>query len=230
MTSSSQIIDKVRAALQPHGLFVRGIVSRTRHPELMPTNNPGMSIQSVILIGPKGGSNWSHFRVWQSSQTDSGATHPLDNWSKAVLIPIAEHLGAAVWFPSDPPWQPFQTWAMAAEGLKRSPLGLLIHPECGLWHSYRGALGFDVDLATEVKSPASHPCDTCVEKPCLQSCPVSAITENGFAITSCRTHLKTEQGQGGCMKSGCLARNACPVGAAWRYSDDQLQFHMAALD
>jgi len=229
VTSSSQIIDKVRAALQPHGLFVRGVVSQSRHPELMPTHDPGMPIQTVVLIGPKGGSNWSHFRAWQSSQTDRGGADPLDNWSKAVLTPIAENLGAAVWFPSDPPWQPFQSWAKAAEGLKPSPLGLLIHPEFGVWHSYRGALGFDVDLGNEPGSEKNHPCDKCAERPCLSACPVHAITENGFAVASCRAHLKTEPGQAGCVKSGCLARNACPVGAGWRYSDDQLQFHMAAL-
>ena len=229
MTASSQVIDKVRAALEPHGLFVRGIVSQSRHPDLMPANNRGTDIQSVVLVGPKGGSNWSQFREWQARQTDRGGTDPLDSWSKVVLRPIAEGLKATVWFPSDPPWQPFQTWAVAAEGLKPSPLGLLIHSEFGLWHSYRGAFGFDFDPATEMKSPAGHPCDTCFEKPCLQSCPVSAITESGFDVTSCRAHLKTEQGQGGCMTSGCLARSACPVGAEWRYSSDQLRFHMAAL-
>ncbi len=40
---------------------------------------------------------------------------------------------------------------MAAEGLKPSPLGLLMHPEYGLWHGYRGAILFGeagIDNAT----------------------------------------------------------------------------------
>jgi hypothetical protein len=196
---------------------------------MMPKTEPGFDVQSIVLIGPIGGSNWAEFREWQRSQADPGETHPLDNWSKVVLRPIAVSLAATVWFPSDPPWQPFQKWAMAAEGLKPSPLGVLIHPEFGLWHSYRGALGFDGELALEDQSEFSHPCDTCLEKPCLNTCPVNAITESGFHVTYCRSHLTTEQGQGGCMKSGCLARNACPIGAELRYSDDQLQFHMEAL-
>ena len=30
---------------------------------------------------------------------------------------------------------------MRAEGLKPSPLGVLVHPDFGLWHGYRGAIG-----------------------------------------------------------------------------------------
>ena len=229
MTASSQLIDKVRAALQPHGLFVRGIVSGRTHLDLMPKTDDGIDIQTVVLVGPKGGSNWSHFRKWQMGQPDTGGSHPLDNWSKAVLKPVADLFGSTVWFPSDPPWQPYQQWAIVAEGLKPSPLGILIHPEYGLWHSYRGALGFDFDLTPIVAPELSHACNTCLEKPCLNTCPVNAISGNGFDVISCRTHLKSEQGQAECVVTGCLARNVCPVGTEWRYNDDQLQFHMAAL-
>ena len=31
------------------------------------------------------------------------------------------------------------------------------------------------------------------------------------------------------MQSGCIARNACPVGAEYRYPVEQLRFHMDAL-
>ena len=35
---------------------------------------------------------------------------------------------------------------MRAEGLKPSPIGILMHPQFGLWHAYRGALLFDVEI------------------------------------------------------------------------------------
>ena len=44
------------------------------------------------------------------------------------------------------PWLPFQQWARKAEPVHVSPLGVLIHPDYGLWHSYRGALCFDTRL------------------------------------------------------------------------------------
>jgi hypothetical protein len=57
----------------------------------------------------------------------------------------------------------------------------------------------------------------------------SAIGESGFDVVACRRHLATPEGQGGCMVSGCIARNACPVGADYRYPQAQLAFHMQAL-
>ena len=62
-----------------------------------------------------------------------------------------------------------------------------------------------------------HACDTCVDKPCLSACPVNAFGPNGFDVASCRAYLNTEPGRKGCMTSGCMARDACPVGRAHRY-------------
>jgi ferredoxin len=229
MRAGSDAIETVRAALAPHGLFVRGIVSGQYHPSLMPETGIEPDIGCILLIGTKGGSNWPSFRSWQGGQPDCGGLHPLDQWSKAVINPIAAAVHARVWFPSDPPFQPFQQWAKAAEGLKPSPLGILIHPDYGLWHSYRAALGFGFDAALDPVTPPVHPCDTCVLKPCMTVCPTKAINSSGFDLLPCRQHLSTEAGRTGCRQSGCFSRNACPVGADWRYSADQIQFHMAAL-
>ena len=70
---------------------------------------------------------------------------------------------------------------MRAEGLKASPLGILMHPEYGLWHAYRGALLFDEalaaeDLNQEPENPI-HLCALCDRKPCLDACPVGGVRE-----------------------------------------------------
>ena len=70
---------------------------------------------------------------------------------------------------------------MRAEGLKPSPLGILMHPEYGLWHAYRGALLFDVEISIQVPHEPIHLCDLCIGKPCLKSCPVDAYSDAGFA-------------------------------------------------
>ncbi len=118
---------------------------------------------------------------------------------------------------------------MRAEGLKASPLGILIHPQFGLWHGYRAALAFDRPLPQTGSPPAAHPCDACLDKPCLSSCPVGAVTPVSFDVVACRTHLATPEGERGCMAGGCLARGQCPVGSSYRYEPAQLRFHMAAL-
>ncbi len=221
-------LDTIRAALQPHGLFLRGTVDLVAG-EAAPVLADGHPAASVVLVGNIGSSIWPAFSRWRAAQADRGGNDPLDAWSKAVIRAVAATAGATAWFPSDPPWQPFQQWAIRAEGLKASPLGILIHPVYGLWHGYRGALGFTEPVAEVLPDPPQHPCDHCSEKPCLHTCPAAAVRPNGFDVPACRDHLRTAEGQGGCMLSGCLARAACPVGSEYRYTDAQLHFHMAAL-
>lgn len=228
MTAGRPTSDTIRAALQPHGLFLRGVVNFAEG-EASPILPGGGRAASVALIGNIGSSIWPHFRAWQGLLPDRGGGDPLDAWSKAVIGPLAAAWGAVAYFPSDPPWQPFQQWAMRAEGLRASPLGILIHPRFGLWHGYRAALGFDHPLEADVEPAGPHPCDTCHDRPCLRQCPTGAVTGAGFDVAACRGHLRTEAGREGCMAGGCLARNACPVGAEYRYCDDQMRFHMAAL-
>ncbi len=226
--TSNDVLSELRAALAPHGVFLRGVV-RFADGETAPVLKDGQAAKSVVLLGNVGGSIWPVFERWRDALPDLGGENPLDLWSKAVIEPVARHLGATAYFPSDPPWQPFQQWAMRAEGLKASPLGILIHPKYGLWHGYRGALGFAQALPLAAAHNHLHPCDHCPGKPCLASCPSQAVLPSGFQITPCRAHLKTMEGQSGCMAGGCIARNACPVGAGYRYSAEQLHFHMASL-
>jgi epoxyqueuosine reductase QueG len=117
---------------------------------------------------------------------------------------------------------------MRAEGLKSSPLGILMHPEYGLWHAYRGALLFDVELAVEPVHEPIHVCDLCVGKPCLKACPVDAYTPAGFAYDDCLTHVRGPEGKA-CRTAGCLDRNACPYGVAYRYPAEVQAFHMKAF-
>ena len=222
------MLEEIRAALEPHGLFLRGFVNFSGS-ELAPVLENGRPAASVLLVGNIGSAFWPAFSGWRAAQPDHGGADPLDTWSKAVLRPIATGRNATVWFPSDPPWQPFQQWAMRAEGLKASPLGMLIHPVYGLWHGYRGALGFAERVDAVLPDVQQHPCDLCPDKPCLTTCPAEAVRAEVFDVAACRAHLRMPEGQGGCMVSGCFARAACPVGTAYRYNDAQLRFHMAAL-
>jgi epoxyqueuosine reductase QueG len=103
-----------------------------------------------------------------------------------------------------------------------------MHPEYGLWHAWRGALLFDAEISIQAPREVIHLCDLCPGKPCLKACPVDAYSEAGFAYQACLDHVRGPSG-GPCRTTGCLDRNACPYGAAYRYSTDEQAFHMAAF-
>lgn len=220
------MIDGIASMLSAHGLIPRGGF-RFAPEEGAPAGLSGSAAKSVLLVGQAGAAPWPHFLRWRRSQPENLAD-PLDAWSRAVIDGIAAEFGARAVYPSEKPWLPFQQWAMRAEGLKPSPLGILMHPEYGLWHAWRGALLFDVEIPIQAPRAVSHLCDLCPGKPCLKACPAGAYSEAGFAYRACLGHVRGPSG-GPCRTSGCLDRNACPYGAAYRYPADAQAFHMAAF-
>lgn len=219
------LLDLLADALSRGGLLLRGTVHFAPG-EPAPEIAAGKQARSLVLVGNGGGSFWPCFSRWLEDQPD-GLTDPLDNWSKQVIGAVAETFGLRAVFPSDRPWQPFQQWAMRAEGLRASPLGILMHPEYGLWHAYRGALLSDVDLPKHGVEKGIHLCDACDWKPCLNSCPAGAIQEGGFNSAACGEHVAGPEG-GSCRDKGCIARNHCPHDR-YRYSSAQQAFHLKAF-
>ncbi|MGH6862317.1 MAG: hypothetical protein ACRECY_18890 [Phyllobacterium sp.] len=224
MTAADSVLDRIAGALAPFGLVARGGFSFAEK-DKRPMFPGGTMPASVVMIGHFGSSIWPHFSAWRRAHP--GMSDPLDRWSKEILTGVAAEFGAMAVFPSDRPYLPFQQWAKRAEGLSASPLGLLIHPEYGLWQAFRGALLLAQPIDFAPSPILAHPCDACREKPCLFACPVNAFDATGFAVGRCRDHLKT-MGQA-CMTGGCKARLACPVGAGHAYVSDQQRFHMRAF-
>lgn len=220
--------DGIAAALAVHGLIPRGGIDFGTDEEA-PPGPSGAPARAVLLVGHAGSSIWPAFSAWRATQPQT-PSDPLDSWSRQVIGAVAARFGARAVSPSDRPWLPFQTWAMRAEGLRPSPLGILMHPVWGTWHAWRGALLFDAPLGLAPIEPESmhHPCDACVGKPCLKACPVGAHGEGGFAYEACLGHVRSAAGMP-CATGGCLDRRACPVGRVYRYGADQQAFHMAAF-
>lgn len=212
------------AALAEYGLITRGGFTFGEE-EAVPPGLSGGPARAVVLVGHGGGAIWPHFSAWLAEQGEPPAD-PLDCWSRHVLGSIAGRFGARAAYPFEKPWLPFQQWAMRAEGLKPSPIGILMHPQFGLWHAYRGALLFEDEI--ELQGPANpiHLCDACVGKPCMNSCPVEAVSGEGMDIGRCHGWLRSESSHA-CRTGGCLARSACPHDT-FRYGSAQAAFHMAA--
>ncbi len=216
---------KLAQDLDKHGLFARGKANLTAAE--IKTWEFDDEVKSVTLVGNIGSSYWPVFS--QSSEYLDGEADPLDRWSRRIAAEIvARHPVQAIFPFAGPPYYPFLQWAQRAESLTQSPLGLMIHAQYGLWHSYRFALLMD-SLATDAAVPqAEDPCVSCESRPCLSTCPVDAFDDNGYAVDRCAAYLKSTP-QADCHSSGCLARYACPVAPGYRYTPQQNQFHLCAF-
>lgn len=216
----------VAAVLEREGLLLRGCLNFDDD-EQRPVGPSGAPARAIILVGTAGGRYWQAFRRWLDRQPDVLA-NPLDTWSREIIANAASACGGRVIMPNDRPYQPFQQWAMRAEGLRPSPIGLLMHPRFGLWHAYRGAILLDQQVdASDVRKEIHH-CDACDAKPCLSACPVGAYSMAGFAHERCLGHVRSGDGSI-CRDLGCVARNACPIGTAWRYPAAVQAFHQRAF-
>ncbi len=184
-------------------------------------------VRTIALIGVAGRQGFGAFAA--SPEARDGGADPLDRFSRRVIDALAEERRAVSLYPfGGPPYWPFQQWAQRAERVHPSPIGLLVHPVYGLWHSYRGALGFREALDLPEATPEPSPCEACLEKPCLGACPVEAFTTAGYDVAACAAHLREEVGAD-CMGRGCLARRACPVGASHAHEGAQASFAMRAF-
>ena len=184
-------------------------------------------MQTIVLVGIVGSAGWDAFAA--SPEASDGCEHPLDRWSRRCLDSVAQVLGGMALYPFDgPPYWPFQRWAQRAEAVYPSPLGLLIHPKYGLWHSYRGAIAFDQKLDWPSTPASPSPCETCSSKPCISACPVGAFSDAGYNVGRCIDWLHRDAGKY-CMDRGCASRRGCHVGSEHKHSPAQARFGMAAF-
>lgn len=215
---------KLAERLRAHGLFLRGVV-RLGAGEIeshgFPADKP-----CCALVGNIGSSYWDEFSA--SAEYRDGLADPLDRWSRRLAEAVAAEFALLPVYPFEgPPYYPFQQWARRAEGLAQSPLGIMMHPGHGLWHSYRFALlGADIDV--ETASSSASPCLDCADQPCLHGCPVGAFSGGGYDVDACAGYLEATP-RAECHALGCMARNACPVAPQLRYLPAQASFHLRAF-
>lgn len=234
MLAASPSADAIGQALAEHGLFLRGGWQPDPALDRLPLLPGGQSAGVVWLVGVVGAAHWASFSA--SSFFTDGLPDPLDRWSQAIGDELALRWGGVALYPfSGPPYWPFQQWASRAEPLQNSPLMLRIDPVYGLWHAYRFALALPGSPPANLVAPAAPPssglgslCLQCDGQPCLQACPVSAFDGASYRVDACLDWLQ-QAGSEPCMQQGCLARRACPVGAAYRYPAQVAAFHMMAF-
>jgi hypothetical protein len=220
---NSAEVETVLAAIRRTGLVPRGalLLEESERAEAL------ADVRTIVLAGMVGREGWDAFAA--SPEASDGLDDPLDRWSRRLIESLARELGGKALFPfGGPPFLPFQQWAQRAEPVHSSPIGLLIHPYYGLWHSYRGALGLSEALAVPEPAIVPSPCESCTGRWCLKSCPVGAFSNTGYDVAACAGHLRSAAG-GDCMAEGCRARRACPVGAERAYGREEASFLMRAF-
>lgn len=215
-------LDEIKTAAQSVGLAFRGAF----HPETDDLPG-GETAGTLVMLGFIGGGQWEGFAA--SPEYTDGKPHPLDRWSYSVISALASDLGARPYFPFTAPFMPFIRWAQKAEPVAPSEIGMLIHPDYGLWHAWRGALAFEEKFDLPPQDGRTSPCDSCSEKPCLSACPVDAFSGGGaYDVPACGAHIRCPEGAD-CMSLGCRARRVCPVGREYQYGPEQALFHMKSF-
>ncbi|MEK9678289.1 MAG: ferredoxin [Rhodospirillaceae bacterium] len=201
------------------GLMVRG--------GFYPDKDDGIPVpcSTLILIGNAGPQFWRAIE----READMTNANPIEDWSREILTEAAKELEADVLFPfTGPPYLPFLRWAQKAEPVFPSPIGPLIHPDYGLWHAYRGALAFGERIDVPPSEDANSPCETCLDRPCLNTCPVDAVGSGDYDAPACAGFLAGPEGTS-CLSNGCAARRACPLGQDYLYTPAQAGYHMNAF-
>lgn len=208
---------EVQARLAPHHLAVMGGFAAE------PGDDLPRGTRTLLLIGPVEPGYWAHLTT-QPEWLD-GRADPVDRWSRRVIGRIACDLRAKALFPfGGPPWRPFYAWALRSGRAWESPVRFLVHETAGLWTSYRGALALREDV--DLPSAPARPCDTCGARPCLEACPVGALTGSGYDLPRCHDHLNTIAGAD-CLSQGCAVRRACPVSQSHGRMPEQSAYHMS---
>lgn len=209
------MIEDLNTAVGAFGLMTRGAFQPVDRDDIL------VDVGTVVLIGNAGPDMWRQF----STHMPDGP-NPLDTWTRQTLDPVAAKFGGRAVYPFDgPPYFPFQRWAMQADDVSPSPIGPLVHPLYGMWHAYRAAILFEDRLETPDTERTPSPCLTCAEKPCINTCPVSAFAPDHYEVAACRAHIAVEAGAD-CLQNACMARRACPIGQDYIYEPAQAEFHM----
>ena len=177
---------------------------------------------SLVMLGHGGK------QLWESMSAEDWATpNPIDSYSqgKAEAF-INTFLDGAKSLPLFPNGFliPLQQLGNYVGWSHASPLGLGISSEFGVWFAYRAAF-LTTAVLPEIRTPLQpSPCVTCLDKPCLTSCPGKATQppDIPFNVEACATHrLKPKS----TCSDRCLARMACPIAPEHQYTLPQIQYH-----
>jgi methylmalonic aciduria homocystinuria type C protein len=135
-------------------------------------------------------------------QVNPDLEHPLEAYVESVLFEATKDLDCAVAFSHTQPFIPIQKIAQVAGLARLAKTNLCIHPTYGPWFSLRAVIYLTESF--NIQNSAIHdPCDGCL----------------------CGVQLELAWQNSKDWKRWLAMRDACVVGRAYRYSDDQIAYH-----
>ena len=151
---------------------------------------------------------WPRFLAARRADPELAASeHPIQHYVEVTLAKLADAASARAWFPHrqyDGRYLPFQLLAEAAGLGVRSPTQLVIHHELGPWLGLRAVVTVAGEPVTRVlPAPACR---------CELGC--------SAAFARARDATGPEA-----WRAWLAVRDACVVGRAHRYGDDQIAYH-----
>ncbi|ACY14521.1 hypothetical protein [Haliangium ochraceum] len=102
-----------------------------------------------------------------------------------------------------------------------SPSYLNIHPEFGPWIALRGVVVFDLDAGDAPSPSPSPPAPSACERGCEAPC-MPALQH---ALAQSRAEVTGIVDVAADWESWLAIRDACPIGRAHRYDDEQIRYH-----
>jgi hypothetical protein len=172
-------------------------------------------------------------RLWERVQAEMTlhSAHPIDEYSMRTVgdwmaqaapgarfrfvyprgLPPGQHVG-------------LQSLGALAGWHHASPFMVGVDAQWGSWFAYRAAILTDTNLPASPRQDHGHPCLECDTKPCIRACPPRALDGGSMKAPACHQHRLSENSS---CALGCLARQACPVGAEHRYDPSQIRHSSA---
>lgn len=207
------------SALDRAGLNLQAVFDLARLPAKLRERLPGppAAFRQLILIGNAGPTLWRAVCAEGICSAD-----PIDDFSiRHVTRWFAQHCHghhSHRLYPGNAPVD-LQTLGRLAGWHHPSPFKIGIHAERGTWFAYRVALLADTHLPLTTAPATPSPCTACKDTPCITACPADAMAGGNFALDACIGYRRQSDSR---CASTCLARLACPVGAAHRYDTAQI--------
>lgn len=214
--------------LASKGLNIFGSIEVSSLPEELRDELP-LPIENMghlCLIGSGGPLMWTNIKAphnHESNPVDTYVETCVNDFAKSVFGETAP----VILYPRSDLIFPLQQLGRLMGLAKKTPLGIDLHQQFGLWFAYRSLLWSIEDLPLVQPTQWASPCDTCADKPCISSCPAQAVTAEGFKGKNCAQHRMIS---GSSCADKCFSRLACPYQANQRYTDEQLRYHMSQPD
>lgn len=177
--------------------------------------------RQLILLGHAGRHLWDCVQA-----AGLPGEHPIDDYCRQTVARcFAEQLPGTTFRLAYPGAAPvgLQALGTLAGWHHPSPFMIGVDRRWGSWFAYRAVILCATDFVPTAVVDHGSPCIDCREQPCIGACPAGAVG-NSFDLPRCAEERLRPGSDCAC---GCLARNACPVGAEHRYDEAQIRHSFA---